>query len=46
MDDYLAKPLRPELLAMTLERWARVPEPSATQHVSNAPSTSLLPSAR
>lgn len=46
MADYLAKPLRPEVLALTLERWARVPEPPATQIAGSAPSITLLPSAR
>jgi len=27
MDDYLAKPLRPDVLATTLERWAQVIQP-------------------
>jgi DNA-binding response OmpR family regulator len=57
MDDYLAKPLRPEALAITLERWAHVAEPPIESEearvaglhrprTGSIPATSLAPSAR
>jgi DNA-binding response OmpR family regulator len=42
MDDYLAKPLRPELLAATLERWVRSTETVTEQET--APVTDPPPS--
>jgi two-component system sensor histidine kinase/response regulator len=44
MDDYLAKPLRPELLALVLERWARIPE--LPVEPVGTPIANLSPSAR
>jgi hypothetical protein len=57
MDDYLAKPLRPEALAVTLERWAHVSaspvsgaEAKGTSlhrsRTGSTPTVSLAPSAR
>jgi CheY-like chemotaxis protein len=57
MDDYLAKPLRPAALAVTLERWAHVSAPLASSaaagddglhrpRTGSIPTASLAPSVR
>jgi two-component system, sensor histidine kinase and response regulator len=43
MDDYLAKPIRPESLKATLDKWLNIPEQPETRALQSAPPSDRVP---